>query len=124
MSASEKSPGEGRGAREAIRVAGIGALSVLGAVMLYNVFVAFADQVLNGVFIGWVSATFLNVHNLNEFGISAGIALDIVGTRYFFFQLGVCVAAAIALAAVVAARLSARRARREERARAAALRRI
>lgn len=124
MSASEKSPGEGRGAREAIRVAGVGALSVLGAVMLYNVFVAFADQVLNGVFIGWVSDTFLNVHNLNEFGISAGIALDIVGTRYFFFQLGVCVAAAIALAAVVAARLSARRARREERARAAELLRV
>ena len=47
-----------------------------------------------------------------------------MGTRYFFFQLGVCVAAAIALAALVAARVSARRARREERARAAELLRL
>ncbi len=125
MSASEKGCGEKNGgAWSALRTAGIGALAVLGAVMLYNVLVTFADEALNGAFIGWVSDTFLNVHNLNEFGVSAGVALDIVGTRYFFFQLGVCVAAAIALAALVAARVSARRARREERARAAELLRL
>ena len=125
MSASEKGRGEkSDGARSVLRTAGIGALAVLGAVMLYNVLVTFADEALNGAFIGWVSDTFLNVHNLNEFGVSAGVALDIVGTRYFFFQLGVCVAAAIALAALVAARVSARRARREERARAAELLRL
>ena len=89
--------------------------------MVYNVLTVFVDEALNGVFIDWASGQFLNVHNLDEFGVPAGVALDIVGTRYFFLQLGVCVAAAIALAAVVAWRLSARRSERAERARAAEL---
>ena len=127
MSASEKDGGTGGRGRPLLvgaRAVGIGVFSVIGAVMLYNTLVVFVDQALNGAFIGWVSDTFLNVHNLNEFGVSAGIALDIVGTRHFFFQLGVCVAAAIAVAALVSARVSAHRARREERARAAALLRV
>ena len=106
------------------RAAGIGALSVLGAVMLYNILAIFVDNVLNGVFIDWVANAFLNMHNLNEFGIPAGVALDIVGTRYFFFQLGICAAAAIAVVAVVASVLAGKRARREERAQAAELLRL
>lgn len=104
-----------------LRTVATGACAVLGAVMVYNVLTVFVDEALNGVFIDWVSGQFLNVHNLDEFGVPAGVALDIVGTRYFFLQLGVCVAAAIALAAVVAWRLSARRSERAERARAADL---
>lgn len=110
--------------RRIVRIVGIGALSVLGAVMLYNVLAIVMDKVLNGVFIGWVADSFLNMHNLNEFGISAGVALDIVGTRYFFFQLGISVAAVIAVVAVAASALAARRARREDRARAAELLRL
>ena len=110
--------------RRIVRIVGIGALSVLGAVMLYNVLAVVMDEVLNGVFIGWVADSFLNMHNLNEFGISAGVALDIVGTRYFFFQLGISVAAVIAVVAVAASALAARRARREDRARAAELLRL
>lgn len=104
-----------------LRTVATGACAVLGAVMVYNVLTVFVDEALNGVFIDWVSGQFLNVHNLDEFGVPAGVALDIVGTRYFFLQLGVCVAAAIALAAVVAWRLSTRRSERAERARAAEL---
>ena len=136
MSASEKGGApvgwagapEGRDAsavrarsRSVLRAVSIGGCAVLGAVMVYNVLTVFVDQALNGVFIDWVSSQFLNVHNLNEFGIPAGVVLDIVGTRYFFLQLGVCVAAAIALAAVVSWCLAERRARREERARSAEL---
>lgn len=112
-------PGSGHGG--VLRTVAVGACAVLGAVMVYNVLTVFVDEALNGVFIDWVSSQFLNMHNLNEFGISAGIALDVVGTRYFFLQLGVCVASVVALAAVVASRLARRRAERAERSRAAEL---
>lgn len=125
MSDSQGTHGRRRAAvRDALRAIGIGALSVLGAVMLYNVLTMFVDEALNGVFINWVASSILNAHNLNEFGIPANVALDVVGTRYLFFQLGVCVAAVVAMAAFLAARLSARRVRREERARAAELLRL
>lgn len=125
MSASEKNGGEkGGDVRNILRAIGIGAASVLGATMLYNVLTVFVDEALNGVFIDWVANTILNVHNLNEFGVPANVALDIVGTRYFFFQLGVCIAAVVAIVALLVGYLSARRTRREERSRAAELLRV
>ena len=51
---------------------------------------------------------FLSVYRfLQQAAERRGIALDIVGTRYFFFQLGVCVAAVIAIAALLATYFSA-----------------
>ena len=55
MSASEKDGGTGRRGRPLLvgaRAVGIGVLSVVGAVMLYNTLVVFVDQALNGAFIG------------------------------------------------------------------------
>lgn len=92
--------------------------------MLYSILSVFVDEVLNGVFIDWVANSFLDMHNLNVFGITASSVLDIVGTRYFFFQLGVCVATVIAVAVLISARFAGRRARREDRARAAELLRL
>lgn len=138
LSASEKNggatgdfgggPGDGgvggrraSGLVSALRTAAVGACAVLGAVMVYNVLTALADNALNGAFIDWVSSQFLDMPNLNELGVSAGEALDVVGTRYFFLQTGVCAASVVALAAVAAYRLGRRRAERSERARAAEL---
>ncbi len=107
-----------------LRAAGIGALSILGALMLYNVLTVFVDRALDGVFIDWVADSFLDMRNLNTFGITAGAVLDVVGTRYFFFQLGLCIATVFAVAILASAALAARRTRREERARAAELLRV
>ena len=104
-----------------LRTVGIAAAAVLLAVVAYNVLVNFVDVALNGAFIDWVSGQVLNVHNLNEFGVSAEVALDIVGTRYLFFQLGFFGAALVVATGLVAARVSRRRAEREQRARAAEL---
>ena len=104
-----------------LRTVGIAATAVLLAVVAYNVLVNFVDVALNGAFIDWVSGQVLNVHNLNEFGVSAEVALDIVGTRYLFFQLGLFGAALVVATGLVAARVSRRRAEREQRARAAEL---
>ena len=89
--------------------------------MFYNVLAAFVDRALNGVFVDWVASSFLNLHNLDEFGVTPGIVLDIVGTRYFFLELGMCFVAVVAVAVLAAVHVSARRTRREERARAAEL---
>lgn len=104
-----------------LRTVGIAATAVLLAVVAYNVLVNFVDVALNGAFIDWVSGQVLNVHNLNEFGVSAEVALDIVGTRYLFFQLGLFGAALVVATGLAAARVSRRRAEREQRARAAEL---
>lgn len=104
-----------------LRTVGIAATAVLLAVVAYNVIVNFVDVALNGAFIDWVSGQVLNVHNLNEFGVSAEVALDIVGTRYLFFQLGLFGAALVVATGLAAARVSRRRAEREQRARAAEL---
>ncbi|HJB54442.1 MAG TPA: HAMP domain-containing histidine kinase [Candidatus Olsenella avistercoris] len=104
-----------------LRTVGIAATAVLLAVVAYNVLVNFVDVALNGAFIDWVSGQVLNVHNLNEFGVSAEVALDIVGTRYLFFQLGLFGAALVVATGLAVARVSRRRAEREQRARAAEL---
>ena len=104
-----------------LRTVGIAATAVLLAVVAYNVLVNFVDVALNGAFIDWVSGQVLNVHNLNEFGVSAEVALDIVGTRYLFFQLGLFGAALVVATGLAAARVSRSRAEREQRARAAEL---
>lgn len=104
-----------------LRTVGIAATAVLLAVVAYNVLVNFVDVTLNGAFIDWVSGQVLNVHDLNEFGVSAEVALDIVGTRYLFFQLGLFGAALVVATGLAAARVSRRRAEREQRARAAEL---
>ena len=104
-----------------LRTVGIAAAAVLLAVVAYNVLVNFVDVALNGAFIDWVSGQVLNVHNLNEFGVSAEVALDIVRTRYLFFQLGLFGAALVRATALGAARVSRRGAEREQRARAAEL---
>lgn len=109
------------GLREALRTAGVAAAAVLGAVMLYNVLVAFVDTALNGAFIDWVASQFLDQFALNELGVPAELALDVVGTRYFFFQLGCCVVTVVAVAWVASGRLARRRAARRERVRAAEL---
>ena len=104
-----------------MRTVGVAAAAILLAVAAYSVLAAFVDTFMNGAFVDWVSSQFLNVHNLNEFGISAGVALDIVGTRYFFFQLGLFGAALLAVTWLVTARVTRGRVEREQRARAAEL---
>lgn len=104
-----------------MRTVGVAAAAILLAVAAYSVLAAFVDTFMNGAFVDWVSSQFLNVHNLNEFGVSAGVALDIVGTRYFFFQLGLFGAALLAVTWLVTARVTRGRVEREQRARAAEL---
>lgn len=99
----------------------IAGAAILLAMVAYNVLVQFVDVALNGAFIDWVSGQFLNMNNLNEFGLDAGVALDIVGTRYFFFQLGLFGAALLAAVGLAAAHVARGRAEREARARAAEL---
>lgn len=105
----------------ALRTTAIAAAAVLLATVTYNVLVAFVDTYMNGAFVAWVSGQFLNVPRLNDLGVSAADALDLVGARYFFFQLGIFVAALVAGAAVASALVARRRVERRERARAAEL---
>lgn len=119
MSASQG--GAPRGAVRALMVVGTLAAALVLATVAYNALVSFVDEALNGAFIDWVSSQFLDAHNLAEFGVSAEVALDTAGTRYFFFQLGAIVVVLLVGVAAGAAAVASRRRAREERARAASL---
>lgn len=108
-------------ARQTLRTAMILAVALVMAIVVYSVLVDFMDTAMNGVFVDWVTMQFLNLNNLNELGISAEMALDVVGVRYFFFRLGIFVAALLVAAAGVAWVLGMRRARQQARAEAADL---
>lgn len=125
MSASEKSLGEKNGgARSIVLTVAIVAGAILVASAAFNTVFGFVDKAWNGSFMDWLAPQFLNINNLNEFGIWPEMVLDVSGIKYFFLQLGICGIVLLAVGCAAAAILSARRARREERARAAALLRV
>ena len=120
MSASEKNGG----ARSIVLTVAIVAGAILVASAAFNTVFGFVDKAWNGSFMDWLAPQILNLNNLNEFGIWPEMALDVSGIKYFFLQLGICGIVLLAVGCAAAAILSARRARREERARAAALLRV
>ena len=120
MSASEKNGG----ARSIVLTVAIVAGAILVASAAFNTVFGFVDKAWNGSFMDWLAPQFLNINNLNEFGIWPEMVLDVSGIKYFFLQLGICGIVLLAVGCAAAAILSARRARREERARAAALLRV
>ena len=125
MSASEKSLGEKNGgARSIVLTVAIVAGAILVASAAFNTVFGFVDKAWNGSFMDWLAPQILNLNNLNEFGIWPEMVLDVSGIKYFFLQLGICGIVLLAVGCAAAAILSARRARREERARAAALLRV
>ena len=93
--------------------------AILVASAAFNTVFGFVDKAWNGSFMDWLAPQFLNINNLNEFGIWPEMVLDVSGIKYFFLQLGICGIVLLAVGCAAAAVLSARRARREERARAA-----
>ena len=120
MSASEKNGG----ARSIVLTVAIVAGAILVASAAFNTVFGFVDKAWNGSFMDWLAPQFLNINNLNEFGIWPEMVLDVSGIKYFFLQLGICGIVLLAVGCAAAAILSARRARREERARAAELLRV
>ncbi len=98
--------------------------AILVASAAFNTVFGFVDKAWNGSFMDWLAPQFLNINNLNEFGIWPEMVLDVSGIKYFFLQLGICGIVLLAVGCAAAAILSARRARREERARAAELLRV
>ena len=120
MSASEKNGG----ARSIVLTVAIVAGAILVASAAFNTVFGFVDKAWNGSFMDWLAPQFLNINNLNEFGIWPEMVLDVSGIKYFFLQLGICGIVLLAVGCAAAAILSARRARREERARAADLLRV
>lgn len=104
-----------------LRTAGIAALALCGAIVLYSLLTAFADRVLNGVFMDWVAESFLNQPVLDDAGVSAELALDTRGVRYFFFELGVAVVFVIVAVAAAASFVAARHRERQTVDRAAGL---
>ncbi len=120
MSASEKSGG----ARSIVLTIAIVAGAILVASAAFNTVFGFVDKAWNGSFMDWLAPQFLNINNLNEFGIWPEMVLDVSGIKYFFLQLGICGIVLLAVGCAAAAILSARRARREERARSAELLRV
>ena len=76
----------------------------------------FVDTYLNGAFVDWAASQFLNVWNLDEFGVSMDAAFDSVGAKYFFFRLGLAFIVVCVVACAVVAHLYARRRLREDRA--------
>lgn len=120
MSASEKNGG----VRPIVLTVAVVAGAILVASAAFNTVFGFVDKAWNGSFMDWLAPQILNLNNLNEFGIWPEMVLDVSGIKYFFLQLGICGIVLLAVGCAVAAILSARRARREERARAAALLRV
>lgn len=120
MSASEKRDG----ARSIVLTVAIVAGAILVASAAFNTVFGFVDKAWNGSFMDWLAPQFLNINNLNEFGIWPEMVLDVSGIKYFFLQLGICGIVLLAVGCAAAAILSARRARREERTRAAELLRV
>lgn len=120
MSASEKNGG----ARSIVLTIAIVAGAILVASAAFNTVFGFVDKAWNGSFMDWLAPQFLNINNLNEFGIWPEMVLDVSGIKYFFLQLGICGIVLLTVGCAAAAILSARRARREERARAAELLRV
>ena len=120
MSASEKNGG----ARSIVLTIAIVAGAILVASAAFNTVFGFVDKAWNGSFMDWLAPQFLNINNLNEFGIWPEMVLDVSGIKYFFLQLGICGIVLLAVGCAAAAILSARRARREERARSAELLRV
>lgn len=98
--------------------------AILVASAAFNTVFGFVDKAWNGSFMDWLAPQFLNINNLNEFGIWPEMVLDVSGIKYFFLQLGICGIVLLAVGCAAAAILSARRARREERTRAAELLRV
>lgn len=98
--------------------------AILVASAAFNTVFGFVDKAWNGSFMDWLVPQFLNINNLNEFGIWPEMVLDVSGIKYFFLQLGICGIVLLAVGCAAAAILSARRARREERARSAELLRV
>lgn len=92
---------------------GAAAAALVVAVVAYGLVVDFADTVLNGAVIDWVASQVLDVHNLNEFGVSAELALDTAGTRFLLFELGLACLGLMAVSAALAAWVAARRRERE-----------
>ena len=120
MSASEKSGG----AQTLLLTVAAAAGGILLASVAFNTVFGFVDTAWNGTFIDWISSQFLDHHNLEVFGVTPEIVLDNTGVKYFFLQLGICWIVTLAVVGAVVGYLAARRARREERARAAALLRV
>lgn len=98
--------------------------AILVASAAFNTVFGFVDKAWNGSFMDWLAPQFLNINNLNEFGIWPEMVLDVSGIKYFFLQLGICGIVLLAVGCAAAAIMSARRARREERARSAELLRV
>lgn len=97
------------------------AAAILVASVAFDTVFGFVDTAWNGSFMDWLAPQILNLNNLNEFGLWPEVVLDASGTKYFFLQLGICGIVLLAVGCAAAAWIASARARREERARAAAL---
>lgn len=93
-------------------------VALLGTAAFGTVF-GFVDTAWNGSFIDWITPQFLNVSNLNEFGIFPELVLDVQGVKFFFLELGICVVIALVAACALTWVVSTRRAERRERREAA-----
>ena len=97
------------------------AVAILVGVGAFNTVFGFVDEAWNGSFIDWVTPQFLNLNNLNEMGLWPELVLDVVGVKFFFLELGICIVIVVVVVAVVAARSATRRAERRMRTDAARL---
>ena len=77
MSASEKNGG----ARSIVLTVAIVAGAILVASAAFNTVFGFVDKAWNGSFMDWLAPQFLNINNLNEFGIWPEMVLDVSGIR-------------------------------------------
>ena len=84
--------------------------------VVFSFLFGFVDAYLDGAFIDWISEQFLNVWNLDEFGISKALAFDAVGAKYFFYRLGLAFIIILVVVSAATAHLYARRRLREDRA--------
>lgn len=103
-----------------VRAAAVAACAIFAALLgsaAFNTVFGFVDTAWNGSFIDWITPQFLNLSNLNEFGIFPELVLDVQGVKFFFLELGICVVIALvavcALTWVASTRWEGRRERRE-----------
>lgn len=105
-----------------VRAAAVAACAIFAALLgtaAFNTVFGFVDTAWNGSFIDWITPQFLNLSNLNEFGIFPELVLDVQGVKFFFLELGICVVIVLVTACAITWVASTRREGRRERREAA-----
>lgn len=109
---SRRAPGVGRAwASRGSLIAAIGsaAIVIVGGALVFRFAFEFVDRFLDGAFISWIANQFLLTWNLNEMGMNYSWVLDIEGTKYFFYQLGLCFIVVLAVCTALTAHIYAGR---------------